>query len=90
VVEECDVADGQAQYLDLGELLVGRKGRQHAAQSAEGGVERLDTNSLAGRVRRPVALGGTPVTPSLLPGPGRDGPGRGGRRSTGGRTLVRR
>jgi len=67
VVEECDVADGKPQDLDLGQFLVWRKGRQHATESAERGVERLDADSFPGRVRCPVALGRSPVTTSLLP-----------------------
>ena len=36
-----DVADGEAEDLDLGELLVRRQGGQERSQRAEGRVERL-------------------------------------------------
>ena len=65
VVKEGDVTDGQSQDLDLGEFLVRRQSRQHAAQSSEGGVERLDANSFPGRVRCAVAFRGSSVTPAF-------------------------
>jgi len=69
VVEKGDVADGQSQYLDLGELLVGRQGRQHATETSERGVERLDTYPLPCSVRRTVPLRGPPVPTPFLTAP---------------------
>ena len=43
-VEVGDVADGEPQDLDLGELLVRGQGRQQASQRPEGGVKGLGRN----------------------------------------------
>jgi len=74
VVKERDVADRQSEDLDLGEFLVRWKGRQHAAQLSECGVERLDTHAFPGRVGRTVAFRRPPVTPALLPATRSSGP----------------
>lgn len=49
-----DVADGEAEDLDLGELLVRRQGGQERSQRAEGRVERLNSEPLPGSVSHPV------------------------------------
>lgn len=54
MVEIGNVADGEAQDLDLGQLLVGRQRGQQAAQVAEGHVEGLDADALARCVRGAV------------------------------------
>lgn len=50
VVEIGDVADGQAQDLDLGELLVRGQRGQQLAELGEGQVEGLHADALAGGV----------------------------------------
>lgn len=65
VVEIGDVADGEAQDLDLGELLVGGQGGQQLAQLGEGQVEGLHADPLTRGVRRAV-LGRGAAPPALL------------------------
>ena len=45
-VQVCDVADGEPEDLNLGELLVRRQGGQQAPQCGEGRVERLEHTGL--------------------------------------------
>ena len=60
------IADGQAQYLNLGELLLGRKRRQELAQLGEGHIERLHADALPRRVRSSVLFrGASPASPLL-------------------------
>ncbi len=66
VIEVADVANGQPQDFDLGELLVGWKGGQQFAQIGERRVERLDAEALARRVGRPVLWRGAPPTPAFF------------------------
>ena len=54
VVEVGDVADGEPQDLDLGELLVWRKRGQKPAKIQKGRVESLDADPLPGRVGRAI------------------------------------
>lgn len=65
MVEIGDVADGEAQDLDLGELLVGGQGGQQLAQLGEGQVEGLHADPLTRGVGRAV-LGRGASPPSLL------------------------
>ena len=61
------VADRQAQYLDLGELLLRRKRRQELAQFGECHVERLHADALPCRVRSSVLFRGAAPASPLLP-----------------------
>ena len=62
VVEVGDVADGEPQDLDLGELLVRRQRRQKPAKIQKGRVEGLDADPLPGRVGRAVLQAGSPLS----------------------------
>jgi len=66
VVEVGDVADGQPQNLDLGQLLVGRQRRQEFPQFGERDVERFDPDALARRVRDAVLERRAPPPAPLL------------------------
>lgn len=66
MVEVGDVADGQAQDLNLGELLVGRQRGQQLTELREGHVEGLDTHALPGGMRSAVLEGGTAAAATFL------------------------
>lgn len=67
MVQVGDVADGQAQDLDLGELLVRREGGQQLPQLRKGHVEGFDADALPRGVGCPVLGRGTAPAPALLP-----------------------
>lgn len=66
VVEIGDVADGEAQDFDLGELLVGGERGQQLPQLGEGEVEGLHADPLPRGVGRAVLGRGSPPPPLLL------------------------
>lgn len=66
VVQVGDVADGQAEDLDLGEFLVGRQRGQQLAQLGEGHVEGFHADALPRGVGRSVfGRGSSPPSPFL-------------------------
>jgi hypothetical protein len=54
VVQIGDIANRQPQYLDLGQLFVGRKSRQEFSQFGERDVERFDADSFTRRMRNSI------------------------------------
>ena len=67
MVEIRDIAHGELQNLDLGQLLVGRQGGQQLAQLAEGRVEGLHSDPLPCGVGQSVLLRGAAAAATLLP-----------------------
>lgn len=67
MIEIGDVADGQSEDLDLGELLVGRQSWQQLPELSEGHVEGLHADALPGGVCGAVLGGGAAPPPLLLP-----------------------
>jgi len=67
VVQVGDVADGQAEDLNLGELLVRRQGGQQLPQLGEGHVEGFDADAFPRGVGCPVFGRGSPPAPAFLP-----------------------
>ena len=62
-----DVADGQSQYFDLGQLLVWWKSWKKFPQLSESHVESLNADSLSGRMCYSVLEGRSSAPSSLFP-----------------------
>lgn len=66
VVQIRDVADGQPQNLNFGQLLIRREGGQELPQLGKGHVEGLNADPLPRGVGRPILSRGSPPPPPFL------------------------
>lgn len=66
MVQIRDVADGQPQNLNFGQLLIWREGGQELPEFGKGHVEGLNADPLSRGVGRPILSRGSPPTPSFL------------------------